>query len=550
MRPFDPRLNRYARATRGYLAASGGLGLVAVGLIIGQAALLASAISAVFVAGADLTELRPTLVGLGLIVLARFLVTWLQEVAAHRTAAAVKSELRARLLAHVVRLGPQWLAGERVGDVSTLATRGLDALDTYFARYLPQIIMAALAPAAILAWLLPIDLVAGVTILITVPLIPVFLALVGWTTERLNQRQQSGLARLGHHVLELIAGLPTLKIFGRARAQARAIQELTSQQRALTMRTLRLAFLSSLVLELLATLSVALVAVGIGLRVLSDSIDLRTALVVLILAPEAYLPLRQLGAQYHASAEGLAAAGRVFTILETAPVPAGTRLAVPVPTTITLDGVTVCYPDRGEPALAKVSLCIRPGDRIAITGPSGTGKSTLINVLLGFVRPTGGRVRVGGGGVEVDLADLDPTAWRRGIAYVPQRPYLFAGTVADNIALGADADAAAIGDAATAAGVGHVSLSTVVGENGLGLSAGERQRVALARAFLRNADLVILDEPTASLDADTEAGLIAAVNRLAVGRTLVVVAHRPALLSLVDRVVELAPNPLLVAGPS
>jgi ATP-binding cassette subfamily C protein CydD len=541
MRPFDPRLNRYARATRAYLAASAGLGTAGVGLVIAQAVLLATAISAVYLDGAGLAELRWTLIALALVVAGRAAVAWAQEMAAHRAAAAVKTELRGRLLDHVLRLGPAWLAGERAGVVSTLATRGLDSLDTYFARYLPQVVLAALAPAAILMWILPVDLIAGLIIVITLPLIPVFMALVGLSTERLNRRQFAALTRLGHHLLEIIAGLPTLKVFGRAKAQARAIRALTDEQRTLTMRTLRLAFLSSLVLELLATLSVALVAVGVGLRVVSGSLDLRTALIVLILAPEAYLPLRQLGAQYHASAEGLAAATDVFRILETAPPAVATRTAVPAPTIIVVDDVAVAYPDRSDPALAPTSMRIGPGEVVALTGPSGVGKSTLVNVLLGFVRPSAGRVLLTDGTVEVDLADVDPAAWRRRIAYVPQRPYLFAGTVADNIALGGTPSDPAVARAARAAGLAHLDLSTVVGEGGQGLSAGERQRVALARAFLRDTPLVVLDEPTASLDGATEAQLVDAVARLARGRTVLVVAHRPAILALADRVVDLRP---------
>ncbi len=319
VRLFDPRLQRYARATRWYLATAAGLGVVSVALVIGQATLLATAISRVFLEGAGLAELRGGLIMLAVVIALRSAVAWAQEAAALRAAVAVKSELRERLFDHIVRLGPAWLHGARSGEVVTLATRGLDSLDVYFARYLPQVILAALAPAAILLWLLPIDVVAGLTIVLTLPLIPLFMALVGRTTDKLSRRQFAALTRLGHHLLEVIAGLPTLKIFGRAKAQARTIRELTDEQRCLTMRTLRLAFLSSLVLEFLATVSVALVAVGIGLRVVSGSLDLRTALIVLILAPEAYLPLRQLGAQYHASAEGLAAAGRVFALLEVAP---------------------------------------------------------------------------------------------------------------------------------------------------------------------------------------------------------------------------------------
>jgi ATP-binding cassette subfamily C protein CydD len=533
MKPLDPRLLRQAHTTRRFLVTMAFLGVVGVGLVIGQAVVLATAITRVFLDGAGIGGLMAVLAA---IVLGRAGVAWASEIAAHRASAGVKSELRHRLLVHVTRLGPGGLHGERSGEVVTLATRGLDALDAYFARYLPQLVLAALVPAAILAVIIPADLIAGATILLTLPLIPIFMALIGLTTERLSQRQFAALSRLTHHLLEIVAGLPTLRVFNRAKAQATAIRELSAQQRRYGMRTLRLAFLSSLALELLSTLSVALVAVGVGLRLVNGTLDLRTALIVLILAPEAYLPLRQLGTHYHASAEGLAASARVFEILETpVPTPGG---ASDVPdlgrVAIRLDDVTVAFDGRTEPALDRFSLRVRPGEIVALAGPSGCGKSTVANVLLGFVRPTKGRVLVG----HMDLAELAPDAWRTRVAYVGQDSFLFAGTVADNIALGApDSPTDAVARAAAAAGLDGLPLATSVGH----LSAGQRQRVALARAFLRDAPLVILDEPTASLDPRTESEVLAAVGRLARGRTVILMAHRPALRALADRVVELRP---------
>lgn len=550
MKPIDPRLVRQARATGPFLAATTALSLAGVALVIAQASILAYAISAVFLDGADWDRLRDPLAGLAAIVGARAVLAWGQEVTAHRAAAGVKTQLRQRLLTHAMRLGPAWLHGQRTGEMATLATRGLDALDAYFARYLPQLVLAALVPAAILAWLFPADLVAGVTIALTLPLIPIFMALVGWTTEKLNARQFSALTRLAHHLLEVIGGLPTLKALARARAQAEVIRRLTDDQRQVTMRTLRLAFLSSLVLELLATLSVALVAVGIGLRVVNGSLDLRTAFMVLILAPEAYLPLRQLSAHYHASAEGVAAAAAVFDVLQT-PVPrTGQRTVMPDlrRTPILVEDLSVTYPARDEPALRATSLRLDPGEVVAIRGPSGCGKSTLLNVLLGFVRPTSGRVMLGDGSSAVDLADLDSDTWRSQLAYVPQRPYLFAGTVASNIALGRDIQCPerdpVVMRAADEAGLAGLTngLATMVEDDGVGLSAGQRQRVALARALLRDSPVLILDEPTANLDHEAETEVIAVVRRLARHRTVLLVAHRPALVSVAHRVIDLAPQ--------
>jgi ATP-binding cassette subfamily C protein CydD len=538
VRPLDPRLLRYARTTRAYLAVTVALGAVLAGLIVAQATLLAYAITAVFLDGAGVADLTPALAWLAVVVAARAAVAWAQEAASARAAAGVKSELRRRLLAHLAALGPSGDTGRHV----TLVVRGLDALDAYFARYLPQLVLAALVPAIVLARLLPADLVAAATVALTLPLIPVFMALVGLHTEAANRRQFRLLSRLSHHFLDVVAGLPTLRLFGRARAQAGTIRRISAEQRRLTMRTLRTAFLSSLVLELLATLSVALVAVGIGLRLVAGDLDLATALLVLILAPEAYLPLRQVGANYHASAEGLAAAEEAFTVLET-PVPPRGDGPPPGAGRIVFDDVVVAYPDRAGPAL-RLSAVIEPGEVVALTGPSGCGKSTALAVLLGFARPASGRVTVGG----ADLAGADPDAWRRTVAWVPQRPHLFAGTVRANIALGAaggDVEAAArrAGAHAFITALPH-GYDTVLGDDGAGLSAGQRQRLALARAFLRDAPLVLLDEPTANLDADTAAGVMDAIRRLARGRTVIVAAHRPELIALADRAVTLsAPVP-------
>jgi ATP-binding cassette, subfamily C, bacterial CydD len=545
MKPLDPRLLGHARATRAYLAATVVLGVVHAGLLVAQAVLLAAAITAVFLDGAAVTAVTVTMPGglhlssivaLTFVIAARSAVAWLQEVAAARSAATVKRQLRSRLLAHVAGQGPD--AGRPAGEIAALAGSGLDALDAYFSRYLPQLVLAVLVPGLLLARLLPADLIATVTIAVTLPLIPVFMALVGMHTEAQNRRQFRLLARLSHHFLDVVAGLPTLKLFGRARAQAGIIRRLSDDQRRHTMRTLRTAFLSSLVLELLATLSVALVAVGIGLRLVNGDLDLATALLVLILAPEAYRPLREVGANYHASAEGLAAAEEVFAILET-PLPAS-GTAAPRAGDIVFDGVEVRFPGRAGPAL-RLDATIRTGEVVALTGASGCGKSTALAVLLGFVVPSAGQVSAGG----VPLTDLDLAAWRRRIAWVPQRPHLFAASVSENIALTSAADGPDIVAAARAAGADAFvrdlpeSYATVLGDAGAGLSAGQRQRIALARAFLRDAPIVLLDEPTANLDTATAAGVMDAIRRLAHGRTVIIAAHRPELIALADRSIDL-----------
>ncbi|MFE2311852.1 thiol reductant ABC exporter subunit CydD [Streptomyces sp. NPDC059441] len=550
MKPIDPRLLRYARATRFFLMAVVGLGAAGAALVIAQAMLIAEVVVGAFQHGHSVSELRTPLVVLVAVAIGRAVVSWLTELAAHRASAAVKSELRGRLLERAAALGPGWLSGQRTGSLVALATRGVDALDDYFSRYLPQLGLAVVVPVAVLARIVTEDWVSAAIIVVTLPLIPVFMALIGWATRSQMDRQWRLLSRLSGHFLDVVAGLPTLKVFGRAKAQAESIRRITDEYRQATMRTLRIAFLSSFALELLATISVALVAVTIGMRLVHGDMDLYVGLVILVLAPEAYLPLRQVGAQYHAAAEGLAAAEEIFSVLET-PVPATGSLVAPEGE-IHFEGVTVRYPGRSGDAVSDVSFTVEPGETVALVGPSGVGKSTLLNVLLGFVAPAAGRVRIGG----VDLAEADVEEWRSRVAWVPQRPHLYAGSIAENVRLARpDADDTAVrralGDAGALEFVDALpdGARTVLGEDGSGLSAGQRQRLALARAFLADRPVLLLDEPTASLDGATEAEVVAAVRRLAVGRTVLLVVHRPALLEVADRVVRLeAGAPVVAAG--
>ncbi|WP_406247387.1 thiol reductant ABC exporter subunit CydD [Streptomyces anulatus] len=551
MKPIDPRLLHHARATRLFLAAVVALGLVGALLVIAQAMLIAEIVVGGFEGGLTVTALRTPLLLLAAVALGRALVAWLTELAAHRASAAVKSELRGRLLERAARLGPDWLTGQRTGSLVALATRGIDALDDYFARYLPQLGLAVVVPVAVLARIVTEDWVSAAIIVVTLPLIPLFMILIGWATQSRMDRQWQLLSRLSGHFLDVVAGLPTLKVFGRAKAQAESIRTITSDYRRATLRTLRIAFLSSFALELLATLSVALVAVTIGMRLVHGELDLYTGLVVLILAPEAYLPIRQVGAQYHAAAEGLSAAEEIFTVLETEPRASGTE-DVPDMLRLELAGVTVRHEGRAEPSLDSASLTVEPGETVALVGPSGVGKSTLLNVLLGFAVPDEGHVRVGGR----DLGDLDLERWRSRIAWVPQRPHLFADTIAENVRLARpDADDEAVLTALRDAGAYDFvaalpdGVRTALGEDGAGLSAGQRQRLALARAFLADRPLLLLDEPTASLDGESEAGIVDAVRRLAAGRTVLLVVHRPALLAVADRVVTLEPRTGCPAEP-
>jgi ATP-binding cassette, subfamily C, bacterial CydD len=561
-RVVDPRLLRQARAARGYLAVTTGLGLAGAVLILAQAGLLAHAL-ATAAHGTGTAALAGTLLALLAVVIGRAVVTGGGEAAALRAAAAVKSQLRRALAGHVLRLGRGWLAGQPPGEMAALATRGLDGLDPYFARYLPQLMLAVLVPAAVLARVLAADWISAVIIAVTLPLIPLFTVLVGWHTKASTRRQWRLLATLAGHFLDVVEGLPTLKVFGRARPQEKVIAEVTGRYRAMTMATLRVAFLSALVLELSAAVATALVAVEVGLRLLYGHLDYQTALLVLLLTPEAYLPLRAVASQFHASMEGAAAAGRVLDILDTGPAsppapgpgqPAHAARVDARAEEIRLDDVTVAFPGRSQPALAGIRLVIRPGERVVLTGPSGAGKSTLFALLLGFAQPTAGTVRLGA----ASLAGADLDHWRAQIGWVPQRPYLFAGTAAENIALGRpDASPAEIQHAAELAGAAEfieawpAGYGTALGEHALRLSSGERQRIALARAFLRDAPLLLLDEPAAHLDPAGAHRLGQVIDALPADRTIIVITHGPWLGTRTGREIRLDGGRLVPAlGPA
>ena len=541
MRPLDPRLLRRAAPARRYLGVVVTAGCLTSGLIVAQATLLAYAIVH---AGRGLAALRGPLLVLLAVLVARGLLSYAGEVSALRAAAAVRSSLRRDVATQLVRLGPAWTNGERSGSIATLMTKGFDSIDGYFARYLPQLVLAALVPVVVVARVAGSDLISALTIGATVPLIPLFMILVGMHTKARTDRQWRQLSRLGGHFLDVVEGLPTLKVFGRAKAQVALIRQVSEDYRRTTMATLRVAFMSALVLELLATLATAVVAVEVGLRLLAGDLSYQTALLVLLLTPEAYLPLRAVGASFHASADGVAAVNDALAVLDTEPAvgPAGAEACDLRRDVIGLTGVSVRYPDRASNALDQVDLEIAPGERVAVLGESGAGKSTLLSVLLGFVPITTGTMRVG----VRSWADIDIEQLRTQIAWVPQSPYVFGGTVSDNIRLGAPAASDAhVAAAAAAAGFASVvaklsdGYATVLGDRGMTLSTGQRQRLALARAFLRDAPLVVLDEPAAHLDALTAAEIRAAVARLAAGRTVILVTHDDRWLDLVDRTVVL-----------
>jgi len=552
MRPLDPRLMRYARSTRGFIVIAVVLGIVTAVLVIIQARLLSDVIVRVTSEGASWSDVRDSVVLIASVFAGRALIAWAAEVAAVRASSRAKQQLRSAAMEHVLALGPTGPGATDPGGTAALITRGVDALDGYYARYLPQLVLAVIVPIAVLATVLGQDILSAVIIAVTLPLIPLFMALIGMYTKSQVDRQWRTLGVLSGHFLDLVSGLPTLKAFGRAKTQVEAIRAVGDRYRSSTMGVLRVSFLSSLALELLATLSVALVAVSVGLRLAEDQIVYPVALFVLLLAPEAYLPLRLVGQHFHAAAEGLGAADRVFTILEMPAPTGGDEVLARGGVTIEAIDLSARYPGRDELALSGVTFTAAPGTVTAVVGGSGGGKSTLLSAILGFISADSGSLNVRVTDTATSLDALDMQQWRQRIAWVPQRAHLPSRDLADTptvsdavgIREGSIADER-VWEALTDAGIADEiralpgGLNSELAADGSGLSVGQLQRLSLARALITSADVVLLDEPTAALDPVTERSVVAAIGRLAEqGRTVIVVAHRPALLDVATQVIR------------
>jgi ATP-binding cassette, subfamily C, bacterial CydD len=544
VRALDQRLLRRARPVRRLLALDVVLGLAAAVLVLVQATLLARIVARAF-EGATLASVSRDVVLLALAFAARGVLAWGFDLAGRRAAAAVLSELRLALVKRRLRDQPIALDGVKTGEVAASAVQGVEGLEAYFARYLPQLVLASVVPIIVLAWVATIDLITAGVMLLTLPLVPVFMWLIGRYTEERTRERWQALSQLSGHFLDVVRGLPTLQAFNRSRAQAEVLAEVGEHYRRTTMATLRVGFLSGSVLELAATVGVALVAVTVGVRLDDGSLGLQAGLTVLVLAPELYLPLRQLAGQFHASADGLAVAERMLDLLDAPSAFAGGgRLVPPSPreVPVRLESVSFAYPSRPGLVLNDFALELLPGETVALVGSSGAGKTTVASLLLRLAEPLSGRVTVGG----IDLAECQTELWRRLIAWVPQRPTIFSGTVAENIRLGSDAAGErGVRDAAVLAGADRfiralpAGYETLVGDGGRALSAGERRRIALARAFIRDAPFVILDEPTADLDRTSADVVAEAIERLRARRTVLLIAHRPELVAHADRVVEL-----------
>ena len=552
---LNRRLLKSALTARSGLVLTIVLGFAGGVLAALQARLLSQVVSRVFLDGADLAGVSRLLLILPVIVLARAILAWGGELSGDGVAARVKTSLRRELIDRIRDLGPVYTRGERSGELVNTALEGVEALDAYFREYLPQAALAALVPAALMALVFPIDWVSGVILLLTAPLIPLFMLLIGGAAEALTRRQWQALSRMSAHLLDVLQGLPALKLLGRSHDQARVIAQVSERHRSATMGVLRVAFLSALALELLSTLSTALIAVGIGLRLLEGSLSFVDAFFVLLLAPDVYLPLRLLGTRFHAGVAGETAAARIFAILDSQPNGAATGEVLPgSPSSapeVTFEHVSYTYPGASQPALRDICVRLAAGERAALVGPSGAGKSTFAALLLGFIAPSAGRVLVDG----IPLEAVPPAVWRRRVAWVPQSPHLFGGSVAENLRLARpEADDAALAAAIQAAGAADFiaalpqGLDTPIGERAARLSGGQAQRLALARAFLKDAPLLVLDEASANLDPLLAARIQDAALRLSRGRTALMIAHRLETARSADRVLVLEGGRLVQSG--
>ncbi len=535
------------------LAMAVGIGTLSGFLLIVQAWCLAQVVNGVIFEAQTLPDVMPWLWAMLVILLSRAGLSYASEQVAFKAAAKIKQTLREHLFRHLQALGPLWLQGQRSGDLTTTITDGIEALEDYYARYLPAMSLAALIPLSILVFVFPMDWHSALVMLLTAPLIPFFMILIGKGAERLNQRQWKQLTRMGGYFLDVIQGLTTLKLFNASRREAAVIARISEEYRHATMKVLRVAFLSALALEFFSTISIAIVAVLIGFRLLFGEMDFFIGFFILLLAPEFYLPLRSLGTHYHSRMDAIGAAETMVEILNTpiSKAPASPSLPVPhQPFSIQFQDIHFSY--QGErTALAGLNFEIKPGERVAIVGPSGAGKSTVINILLGFIQPQRGHVLIN----DQAMTSLDLNQWRRQLAWLPQRPRLFHGSVAENISLGLKnvAESRILEALHMAHAIEFVEqlpsgLETLVGEGGRTLSGGQVQRLVLARVFLRDAKLVLMDEPTANLDAQSERLIQLAIDNLAQKRTVLTVAHRLHTVKRADRIMVLDQGRLIEQG--
>jgi thiol reductant ABC exporter CydD subunit len=542
---LDRRLTAESGAARWQLTIAGILGGFDAGLIVAEAVLLAAIIARAALHHAGPAALTGQLIALGGVLAGRAGVRAGFELSGRRGASRVMSELRGRLTTRLIVDAPGARPAQlRTGDLAASAVAGVDALEGYFASYLPQLMLAGIVPPVVLVWVAAIDPLAAGILAVTVPILIGFMILVGKGTQAQTHKRHAALALLSAHFLDVVSGLATLRSYRREAAQRETLAGVGERYRRETMGTLRMAFMSALVLELCAMLGTAVVAATIGVELCAGALTLQAGLTVLILAPELYGPLREVGQQFHAGADASAAAGRIFVALDETPSGGGdteiTPAAMPDPRTqaISFEAIGFAYPGADALALDGLHLRLEPGTTTVLQGPSGAGKTTIARLLMGFAYPTAGMVRCGG----QDLRDVDRERWRAQIAWLSQTPTVFSATVAENVRMGADGcDVQSVAAALEAAGADRFvrelpdGIHTLIGEGGRRLSAGQRRRIALARAFLRDAPLLILDEPTAHLDAGTAAEIAHHLTDLVRGRTVLLIVHDDSLTGLADQ---------------
>lgn len=559
---FNKRLAHEGKPVWRGLVLTVGMGIGIALLAVAQAWFFSRVVAQVFLEGATLSSVRSSLISILVIILLRAVCHWVSEVSAYEAAFRIKSSLRKRLMNHIIALGPVYARGERTGELITTVVDGIEYLEEYFSKYLPQLLLAAFIPLLILGFVFPLDWKSGLILLLTGPLIPVFMILIGKLAEKKSLQQWQSLSWMSAHFLDVLQGMTTLKVFGRAKDQAHVIERVSDSFRRTTLSVLRIAFLSALMLEFLATISTAIVAVTIGLRLVYGSLSFSSGLFLLLLAPEFYTPLRTLGLYFHAGLSGANAAARIFEILdlpltrveddnqENSP---KRRKGYKLPTDfrISFQNVSLAYRAGVPPALKRINLSLFSGERVALVGPSGAGKTSIAQILLRFIEPSAGDIFVNG----ESLKTISLENWREQIAYLPQNSHLFAGSIAENINFGRPS--ATIEEIRNAAQEGSAhefimelpdGYDTLLGEGGTRLSGGQSQRIAIARAMLKDAPFFILDEPTSSLDPDSESAVQQALKRLMKGKTALIIAHRLSTVRQADRILVMEQGQIVEEG--
>jgi len=553
---IDRRLFQLLKEERTPFIVSIILGILAAGMIVVQAYYLSQVIDSAFIQKSGMEKLFPLFALFALVSTLRMVFNWASHTEANRGTLIIREKIFTRLTSTVAALGPLYTKSVQSGRLSTTLLKGVEALDAYYSQYIPQIFFALFTPLLIVSAIFPRDPISGGILLISAPLIPFFMIVIGKSASAMTEKQWKTMSRMSGYFLDVLQGLPTLKLFAQSTRQHNAIKEAGETFRQATMRVLKIAFLSSLTLELVGTIGIAIIAVGVGLRLMAGQLTFQHAFFVLLLTPDFYLPLRQLGTKFHAGMEGVSASKEIFAILDQNLPVSGEQAASPVKEIagtrpILFSDVTYTYPESSQPALEGINATIPAGKTTAIIGPSGSGKSTLINLLLRFQEPGKGRITIDGNPIHA----IPLEEWHKQISWVPQHPYLFNATLRENILLARpNASAAEMQAALHKTGLtAFVSalpqgLDIMIGEQGARLSGGEAQRVALARAFLKNAPLLVLDEPTSHTDPELEAVLRSSIQELMKGRTSVIIAHRLETIRSADQIIVISQGKIAQCG--